>query len=244
MVTWFLKIDIEVGKWGKCASYFFQGIKIKLSHTHKFLWISKPKTGSTSYRKFLNRHAESRTKELRVLHDHARLAEFKRLFEDRGWNFDEYYKVCASRNPWDVVVSLFAYSKPDITGIYTWSKSKHYQAHNLMTFEEWIFRKKSHNLLRNYHRLELYTHSEAGECLADLIFPIDTPEIFFAGMKRHCLLNLPKDKLLRLNESEKSPELLTQVARCFSSLEIEDMMQEIFHYEINLFNYKNPHLNT
>ena len=43
------------------------------------------------------------------LHQHSNLIDIKLLFEQKGWDIDEYFKFSFVRNPWARVVSYWAY---------------------------------------------------------------------------------------------------------------------------------------
>lgn len=215
---------------------------MRVSHKHKYIWISKPKTGSTSYRKLFDEYAEKRIPELRLLPDHSTLYECKMLFEKNDWKFDEYFKVCASRNPWKLLLSLFTYAKTDVAGLTKWSKDSSYNSEKLMSFEEWIFSSKHQNWFRNRHRIECYILDECGNDLSNMVFNVDEdPSVFFNAIENNCNLSLPREKLSILNTTSKPQMLLDEVADCFNSKDLDAFMKDCFSYEIELFQYKNPY---
>ncbi len=84
-----------------------------ISHRHKFIFFSNPKTGSESIRKMLDPYSDIKgvpfrhTSEEHPFYSHISPAEVKAIFERRGWNYDEYFKFTFVRNPWARLVSLY-----------------------------------------------------------------------------------------------------------------------------------------
>lgn len=83
-----------------------------ISHSKKFICLNPPKTGS-GYRELLfDNYADISIRlEKRNLCEkvnrHALLNEAILLFEEKGWNINEYYKFCFVRNPWERFMSYF-----------------------------------------------------------------------------------------------------------------------------------------
>lgn len=84
-----------------------------ISHTHKFIFFSNPKTGSESVREVLSPYAEEEivsyqeVNKMRPFYSHMSPLEVKTEFESRGLNYDEYYKFMFTRNPFERLVSLY-----------------------------------------------------------------------------------------------------------------------------------------
>lgn len=73
---------------------------MRISHEYKFIYISIPKTGSTTIRKMLQKYKTIDSSKLDGAYEHMTAKELKQIFEKRGWNWDEYYKFTTVRNPW------------------------------------------------------------------------------------------------------------------------------------------------
>jgi hypothetical protein len=217
---------------------------MRISHQHKFIWISKPKTGSTAYRQLLNPYSDIESTDTGPFWHHVTLASLYKTFESEGWDFDAYYKVIACRNPFSLLVSLYSYSKTDVNGIKIFDKSNKniYQPKNLMTFSNWINLVEHHQWFKLKHRLEVYSDDASGNCLANLIFAADQPsDIFKTSLQNNCGLTLEMSSLQRLNVTSKTKDLVDEVRDNFASLVIKNMIQEIFAKEIELFSYENPY---
>jgi len=214
---------------------------MRISHKYHFIWISNPKTGSVSYRRLLDPYSDITSGNNFPFHHHTTLSKLKDVFIENEWDFDSYFKICAVRNPWNLLLSLYAYSKTDINDVKFWDKNQKYDPSSPMPFDEWISLDRHHEWFRKVYTLSVYTRGHNGEMLADLIFATDLDtQIFFEMMVNRCNLRLERNKLLQLNTTLKSSELMAQSRSCFSSTHINAMMEEIFWEEISLFNYKNP----
>lgn len=86
---------------------------MRISHSHKFIFLATPRTGSTTARKILDKYSDIASVHLPEISDdfpfynHISALELKSIFEDRGWDWDSYKRFCFVRNPYDRVVSLY-----------------------------------------------------------------------------------------------------------------------------------------
>lgn len=214
---------------------------MRISHKHKFIWISKPKTGSTSFRKLLTPYSDIWKSREKPFHDHITLRELKVIFADKGWDFDSYHKVVACRNPWNLILSLYAYGRMDVNGKYFFTKSEDYEPDNLMSFSDYMSLDRVWNFFAKRQTLETYAKDENGEVLADFIFsPEEESDKFFEDFKMHTGIELEQDGLKRLNVSSKSSDLMDEVKDVFSQKDIDEKLRALFAWEIEKFNYKNP----
>lgn len=84
-----------------------------ISHRHKFIFFSFPKTGSESVRKLLTPFSDIQgipyweCDEKHPFYSHISPKEVKAIFQKNGWNYDDYYKFTFVRNPWARLVSLY-----------------------------------------------------------------------------------------------------------------------------------------
>lgn len=61
---------------------------MRISHKHKFIWVSKPKTGSTSYRKLLDPFCEVVSSDSGDYYHHSSMQSIIKTFTKNGWDFD------------------------------------------------------------------------------------------------------------------------------------------------------------
>jgi hypothetical protein len=170
---------------------------MRISHKHRFIFLSKPRCASESIRSILDKYSDIKSSDKYPYHHHTSALELKQYFKKNGWNWDEYFKFISIRNPWDMLVSLYHYSKPDLNGLYFWERKKNgktYQPNNPMTFEDWINKNNFY-----YWTLNRFILDEKGEWLVDLI--IRTEELS-EGMRRFFNeLNLPALGIPHINKT-------------------------------------------
>lgn len=77
---------------------------MNLSHTHKFLFIAIPKTGTTTVGSALKKYS---AKVKRYKGDQHVSYNFLKENMKPTINFDDYFKFTIVRNPWDRLVSVF-----------------------------------------------------------------------------------------------------------------------------------------
>jgi hypothetical protein len=215
---------------------------VRISHEYKFIWVSKPKTGSTSYRELLDPHCEVKSQDHGDFYHHSGMAKIKSVFEKNGWDFDSYKKIVPVRNPYKLLVSLYTYSKMDIAGNKWWeSNEKEYDSNNLMKFREFLTNQENLKWFFRMHRLESYIFDETKKDCADLIFDPTVDENTFKNyMLNNCKLDLSLKTVPWINMTSKSNQLLSEVDKCFNDKSVLLPIQDIFSYELERFDFKNP----
>lgn len=112
---------------------------MRISHKHKFIFLSLPRTASTSVRSMLDAHSEIKSVSRRDItnefpfYHHIAAREIKTVFAQNGWHWGTYRKFCVVRNPFDRVVSLFHHSRelrkrngrPDLSSFRCYVESIH-----------------------------------------------------------------------------------------------------------------------
>ena len=104
---------------------------MRISHKHKFVYIAIPKTGSTSVRFALTNYYDIKSVECKnsPYFHHVTADVLKKHFDEKKWNWDDYFKFSFVRNPWEREVSNYEYKRKSK---YIWEKYKegnenHYQ---------------------------------------------------------------------------------------------------------------------
>lgn len=86
---------------------------MRISTKKKFIFLARPRTGSTTCRNVVQPHADiigvhiSKITDDFPFYNHIPARELKQLFEDRNMEWDAYKKFCFARNPYDRIVSLY-----------------------------------------------------------------------------------------------------------------------------------------
>ena len=126
---------------------------MRISHKFRFVFISKPRCGSTSIRRMLDPFSDIFGTPFFRYHYHTTAYELKLHFKKMGWNWDEYFIFTTIRNPWDMMVSYYTFFKPDVNFIYNYEKERSgikYQENNLSSFENWVL----HGMLKHHLLIE------------------------------------------------------------------------------------------
>ena len=124
---------------------------MRISHSHGFVFISKPRCASTTIRRILDPHSDVISASTPPYHHHATALELKMHFDDMGWNWRNYFVFTTVRNPWDMMVSYYAKFRPDNNGIYNFEDNRDgiaYNPDNLMPFSRWIMEGRTHHRVR------------------------------------------------------------------------------------------------
>jgi hypothetical protein len=213
--------------------------------------LSKPKCASSSIRKTLDKYSDIISTDYPPYHHHATAMQLKIHFDEMGWDWESYFKFITIRNPWDMVVSFYHYSKPDINGIYFWEKSRNGIARDGSTqlpFEEWVLRKdikKSwHFLLHKdgeFHKnvwtndfsfftLNNFILDEKGETLLDCVIRME--DIAIEMKTVFDKIGIPFKRIRRLNKSKHKPY------QHYYSAETRKIIEEEFQYDIKTGAYR------
>ena len=86
---------------------------MRISHKHKFVFIATPKTGSTTIRKSLAKYSDIKSvgDKTSPYYWHTSALELKEHFNEKNWNWNEYFKFTFVRNPWSRCVSKWEHRK-------------------------------------------------------------------------------------------------------------------------------------
>jgi chondroitin 4-sulfotransferase 11 len=82
---------------------------MRISYLHQYIFISVPKTGTTSIRDYLNKFSDFKEEihePMSPFYEHGRLSGLKKEVK-----LDDFFSFCFVRNPWDKYLSLYFYFK-------------------------------------------------------------------------------------------------------------------------------------
>lgn len=86
---------------------------MRISNRFHLIYFSIPKTGSEAVRSFLDPVSEEKIVKfpdvdaITPFHSHMRPFEAARVFGEKGWTFDAYFRIATVRNPWSRLASLY-----------------------------------------------------------------------------------------------------------------------------------------
>jgi hypothetical protein len=159
---------------------------------------------------------------------HATALELKHYFDKKSWRWEEYFKFISIRNPWDMLVSLYHYSKPDLNGLYFWhenTKKRTYQPGKLMEFTDWIERNDFY-----FWRLERFILDEKGHSLVDLIIKVEELEKGLNHFFDH--VHLPRVNVPHINTTRH------RNYKGYYTTSTEMKIEKLFKFEIEMGEYK------
>lgn len=118
---------------------------MRILHSKKLIFISKPRCGSTSVRRFLDSQMIAGDEKCDYgnefpdkpeLHPHMSAPAVREYLISKGIDVNEYTTFTITRHPLSMLWSYFNYFKPDIDFQYNYSKS--YKVGQLAEFESWL----------------------------------------------------------------------------------------------------------
>jgi len=200
---------------------------MRISHQHKFIFLSKPRCASESIRAMLDSYSDIKSSQKAPYYHHASALELKRHFERIGWKWEEYFKFISIRNPWDMMVSVYHYSKPDINGVYFWhanKKDKHYHPDKPIDFDQWI---KNYSFY--FWSLKRFSLDENGHSLVDLIIKVEDLE---TGLNQFFVeVGLPPLTISHINKTRHDNY------RKYYTAETREKVARVFEYDIEVGKY-------
>jgi len=118
---------------------------MRILHSKKLIFISKPRCGSTSVRRFLDSKMMPGDEKCDYgneypgypeLHPHMSAPAVLAYLKAKGVDTAHYTTFTITRNPIAMLWSYYKYFKPDIN--YNYNYSKNYQKDSLVSFEKWL----------------------------------------------------------------------------------------------------------
>lgn len=210
---------------------------MRILQKQKILWISKPKTGSTSVRKMLDRFSSIRSTGEKPFHHHATYPELRAAFAERDWNIDEYQVFICDRNPWALVASLWKYAKTNAKYQHHWEKG--YDASSpLLGFAEFLALPRTWKWLRDRHALTVYTGPEPlpGNLR---VYDIGTQSAQLQA-DLAAITGKPMEPLGQHNTSDYSDADMASIRETFADPAVDAKMRQTFSASIQRFGYANP----
>lgn len=211
---------------------------MRTSHRHKFVFLSKPRTGSTSVRRMLNQYSDvicdRRGQPESGFHPHLNWEAATELFVEKGWDFSSYFSFATLRNPWGLTVSFYSFFKPDAVGRYNFMSN--YDETTSMPFTEWVQAGRTWNIAKKSWRkdisgfgIEAFAFDSEGKQRVDEIFPIEEID----GLAE-VISEIVQEKILpkHVNKSDRASDY-----RKYYDLESRDRVAQLFTKDIEIGGY-------
>jgi hypothetical protein len=122
---------------------------VVLSEKHKYIYIVNPKTGSTSVRNLLLHKLKQSSLLQNNFNDnnkydihHNNTVLTKDMCSKLNKNYNDYFSFTTIRNPWEKMVSLYFYAKPDKNFCELFEKTYDKSTAFYYNFNEWLKNKK------------------------------------------------------------------------------------------------------
>ena len=182
-----------------------------ISHKHKFITIDIPKTGTRTLRESLQPLGVIDVvgqPEWKNFYQHGSINDCERGFEERGWDFENYFKFSMVRNPWRRYVSFFL-----------WIKNNE----NRKAFS-------MEDIIKTYPSQDFYLLKNKN-LVIDMVGQLEIIETSFSSFCRKVGIKTPP----KLQHSNKS-EYKTHYTEYYTQ-ELIDMVAEKEKWMIDKFNY-------
>lgn len=148
---------------------------MRVSHKHKIILLSNPKTGSTSIRKILNPVSEIKSgiTDSSLAH-HLKAREAIDYLKSINIDWNKYLSITTIRNPYSRAVSNYFYAKPDRNGLHFYEKGYDKNTAMSIDFNDWIKLKiEKDKYFPGMIPYEDFCCDKFGKCLVDIVIPIE-----------------------------------------------------------------------
>jgi Sulfotransferase family len=210
----------------------------RISHKYKFIFFAFPKTGSESIRKMLDPYSDIKAVNRKNITDdnpfytHITPKETKDIFDEKGWDYDKYYKFVCVRNPFSRLLSLYNMTCKN----------------NIKTpsFSDWLFKLEPHSkkrgnwMLNGELTLKDFISSENDEeILIDNVLKlenIDSEMKFMMNKLKLSNKNVPhinKGRYLKSKTKNKTQEKYN----LYYNKKMINFVLKHFNWEIEKYNY-------
>ena len=203
---------------------------MRISHRHRFVFLSNAKCGSESIRKILDPYSDvfSDHKNRFPYNHHMAAREMKDHFEQMGWDWSQYFVFTTIRNPWDRVCSHYHHGAWDANFTPRWEPEK-YDPNTRCSFEDFIKNKSKRNNMWPVVPYDEWAYDKAGNCLVHACLFI--PELSTTLPPILDRLGLTTYKIYHINTSKH-----THYSEYYTP-ETRDLIGEMFKFDIQIFGF-------
>ena len=184
---------------------------MRISHKYKFIFISIPKTGSTSVRSILDPYSDiiSVNDKNSPYKHHTTSKNLYEHFESQKWDWNNYFKFTIVRNPWAKRVSSWGYRLRN-------------GQHNYKEFKDFV---------KNYPASSMYSYisDSNGDLLINDFFKVEEPNNIITILKN---IGIPEMRLPHKNQTKH------QHYTEYYDSETRDIVAQQYSKDIEYFGYK------
>ncbi len=216
---------------------------MRISHTHKFVFLANPRTGSTTVRRVLDPfsdiasvHITKCTSAFPFYH-HISAKELEHIFCEKGWDWDGYFKFCVVRNPYDRVVSLYHHHIKMMQGrdngrgrLFNLKMRLKYSFSKPLSFNEYVRSLDSRGRLTE--GLRDFTYSDQGQCLVDCVLKYEDLQNQLPSVLEGIGISVKASDIPHLNASSNRKDYVE-----YYDSETRAIVEERYAYEIQQFGY-------
>lgn len=210
---------------------------MRILGNHGLVWLSKPKTGSTTIRRMLDPYATVSSRDSRPFYHHNSLKMALEDMREGGFDIDEFDFVVCERNPFSLIPSLWRYSKVNIAYQKFWQK-EYDDDLPLLSFGDFMRDERSWTWFRDMHRLERF--NKAPETISVKTFQIEQPLPMIRFLNERIGSEALPEDLPKDNASRYDEKTLSDIGDVFSDTEITTRVKGVFAASFDAFGYTSP----
>jgi hypothetical protein len=212
---------------------------MRISHKYKFIFFSNPKTGSESLREILDPYSDITDCTFREVSDenpfysHITPIEVSEIFNEKGWDYNSYFKFICVRNPFAKLVSLYEmiYRRWPVKPPFSYWLKQTYQNGNGgggKTHEKW----------RQYgtYALENLIMDQNSNMLVDKVLKLEDISKELPLILDQLGIETNDLKIIKKNTSKNKKKKV----RDYYNDKLEKLVYDRYSWEIKKFNYQAP----
>ncbi|MDH5389127.1 MAG: sulfotransferase family protein [Gammaproteobacteria bacterium] len=214
---------------------------MRISHSHKFIFLATPRTGSTTARKVLDKYTDIASVHISMVssdfpfYHHISALELKTIFEDRDWDWDSYEKFCFVRNPYDRVVSLYHHhlkmrKNLKVNSVRSFVRKLRYMTTRTPSFRDYVMNINPKNRLPT--SLESFLCDGNGDFLVNEVLMFEELEDELPKFLSKLDISITADDIPYLNASTGRQ----QYSKYYDE-ELKNKVRDLYEYEFDRFGY-------
>lgn len=218
---------------------------MRISHKHKFVFLSLPRAASLTVRKILNPYSDIKSKRKSEVGEkfpfwhHTKAGNAKKIFEQKGWDWEDYSVFCFVRNPYDRVVSAYKRRWKETYGWHSTGRPvrdiRSFLRDILLgpiSFEEFV----RENSPEEGYTISIYnfTHDNKNRCMVDDVLKFENlPNNLIDYANENLGVRLNRSKIGHYHKSDRNKNY-----KCFYTDETKEIIRNQYKMELEEFGYE------